>query len=75
MNAGNVETTFGEFNEQVVCSEEVQGVMHRGDVVSERGAGTDDDVVHINVDDHSMQCMLVNKGMENMVHHCLECGR
>ena len=49
--------------------------MYCSDMVSNCGAGTDDDVIHVNTDGHSAQCVTVNKGVENVVHHCLERSR
>ena len=49
--------------------------MYCSDMVSKRGTSTDNDVVHINMDDCSLHCMTVNEGAENMVHRRLECGR
>ena len=49
--------------------------MHCGNVVSNSGTSTDDDIIQVDMDDRSTQCVSVNKGAENVVHHCLECGR
>ena len=70
----NMETAFGELDEQVVFGEEVQGVVYCGNMVSECGASTDDDVIHVHTDDRPVQCVSVNEGTKDVVHHGLECG-
>ena len=39
---------------QVMCGEEVQSVMYRCNVVCDSGVSTNDDIVHVDMDDRAV---------------------
>ena len=69
-----METTLGEFDKEIMHSEKVQSVMYGGHMVGDSRACTYDDIIHVDADDRATQSMLVNEGVENVVHHRLERG-
>ena len=50
INTGNMKMAFGQFDEEVVRGEEVEGVMDSGNVVLDSGTGANNDVIHVNTD-------------------------
>ena len=46
-----MEVTLRELDKQVMRGKKVQGVMHRCNMVSDGGASTNDDIIHVDTDD------------------------
>ena len=46
-----MELTFGKFDKEVVCCQEVEGVVDNGNVVLDSGTGANNDVTHVDMDD------------------------
>ena len=51
IDARDMKTALGELDKQVMRGKKVQGVMHHCNVVSDGGASTDDDIIHVDTDD------------------------
>ena len=72
IDTGDVKTAFGEFDKEAVLCEEVQYVMYCINMVGNGRAGTDNDVVHVDMDYGSLCGVAVNDRTENVVHHSLK---